>query len=144
MGWEKSSGSCCTVLCPEPVHEKENWTKLLILIYCQTSLYEHPLNTDTSLFLTYSLFSPWGKKTLSFSLNSTQLIRRHPVNMDTFYGPLSSRIDGVWVYTFWIIWTLTLYNWFPLYLHSIGWHNLQEAGLKSEFVRHNGWWGHFY
>ena len=41
--------------------------------YNGTSLYEHPLKTDTSL-LRHSLLCPWGKKPLTFSLNRTRLI----------------------------------------------------------------------
>ena len=61
-------------------------------------LYGHPPNTDTPLqsnpasqtpasyghlIITDSLLCPWGgKKPLTYSLNSTRLIR-HPINMDT-------------------------------------------------------------
>ena len=47
-------------------------------------LYGHRLNTDTSLLRTVR-YVPEGRKTLTFSLNSTRFIRTHPVNMDTFF-----------------------------------------------------------
>ena len=43
--------------------------------YSQSPLYGHPLNTDTPLLSQASLVCPWGKKALTFSLNSIRLIR---------------------------------------------------------------------
>ena len=74
------------------------------------ALYRHLIITD-------SLHCPWGKKALTFSLNSNRLIRTphyygqfalslgkespyifskfNPLNTDTFHGPLSVRINRV-------------------------------------------------
>ena len=49
------------------------------------TLYGHPVLTD-------SLLCPWEKKALTFSLNSTRLIR-YPVNTDTMAG-----INGLWLF----------------------------------------------
>ena len=68
-----------------------------VYFYSHTQLYGQLLNTDTSIIITDSLASPWGKKALTFFQNSTCLIRT-PVNMDTFYGHLSFCINGVWLY----------------------------------------------
>ena len=95
-GWGgKNDRGAVAQFCDQSLSLKKKAEESYYSLYCQTSLHEHPLNTDTSLLLTDSLFSPWGKKALPFSLKSTRLIHRHPVNMDTFYAPLSNRIDGV-------------------------------------------------
>ena len=48
-----------------------------------------------NLNITNSFLCPWGKKALSFSLNSTRYKRGYPVNTDNFCGPLSVRINSV-------------------------------------------------
>ena len=53
-----------------------------VLFYSQTPLYGHPLNMDSLLCL-------WEKKALTFSLNSTRIIRT-PHYTDTFFGPFLS------------------------------------------------------
>ena len=57
--------------------------------------------TNTGLIQTLNYFAdslncPQGKKSLSFSLNSTLLNYGHPCilnTLDTFYGPLNSHIN---------------------------------------------------
>ena len=48
-----------------------------------------------SLLLQTVYFVPGEKKALKLSLNSTSSDNRQPVNMDTFYGPLSADIKEV-------------------------------------------------
>ena len=55
--------------------------------YSETLLYGHPLNRDIS-GLRDSSPRPWGKKTLTFSLNSTRLI---PTSRD--YGQFASTLE---------------------------------------------------
>ena len=52
--------------------------------YSQTLLYRHPLNMNTSL-LWRVCFVPGERRLFTF-------------NTDTFYGPLSVGINGVWLY----------------------------------------------
>ena len=60
----------------------------------ETTLYEHPLDTDTPLLRTVCFVRGKLKKAFTFSLNSTRLIR-----IRGYYGqflcPLSIRINGV-------------------------------------------------
>ena len=60
--------------------------------YSQTPLCGHPLNTHTSLLWTVC-FVPWGKRVLTFSLNSTHLMRTL-----SMVPSLYVRINGVLLY----------------------------------------------
>ena len=44
-------------------------------LHSQTPRYGHPLTKHGHFIITDSLLYPWGKKALTFSLNSTRLIR---------------------------------------------------------------------
>ena len=79
-----------------------------IAIYSHTPLYGHLLHMDSSLLRTVCFVPAWDRKYLTFSLDSTRLIR-HPVNMDTFYGPLSVCINGIWLY--WVRDWVLLFIW---------------------------------
>ena len=63
--------------------------------YIQTLLSLQDTRFVGKLIITDSLLCPWGKKALKLFLNSTSSDNRQPVNMDTFYGPLSADIKEV-------------------------------------------------
>ena len=59
--------------------------------------YGLPLNTDTSSLRTV-YFVPGQKKPFHF-LYIQPAWYWHPVNTKTFFGPLSLRINGLWLYS---------------------------------------------
>ena len=78
--------------CSKPLFQSEAKCKaidtnfILMQILSQIPRYEH-------LIITNSFLCPWGKKALSFSLNSTRFKRGYPVNTNTFCGTISVHIS---------------------------------------------------
>ena len=77
------------------------------------TLYGHPVLTD-------SLLCPWEKKSLTFSLNSTRLIR-YPVNTDTM-----ARINGLWLFRL---------SRFGERWEGVSSHNSRALSLSISFLR---------
>lgn len=94
--------------------------------YSQSSLYGHPVDTDTSL-VTDSVLCPWGKKALTLSLIIQPTLYKHPVNMDTFHGPLVSVSIGFHCNTF-------LLFYFPNPLAKYEFYHYRNWSIQSKSV----------